>query len=157
MGAHVDRPGPMSDENESQPGFDRRRVLQLLVGGSSLAVVGMAGVPVGSYLLPLEQTEGAAVAAFGDDEVGLWEAKQVIVAGRPVLVVNTGEGYRAFSAVCTHLGCLVKWKKGRRQFFCPCHGARFGLEGEVMGGPAPRPLAKLEVTELPGTIVVRKA
>ena len=98
-----------------------------------------------------------AVAAFGDDEVGLWEAKQVIVAGRPVLVVNTGEGYRAFSAACTHLGCLVKWKKGRRQFFCPCHGARFGLEGEVMGGPAPRPLTKLEVTELPGTIVVRKA
>ncbi len=146
----------MSDENESQPGFDRRRVLQLLVGGSSLAVAGLAGLPVGSYLLPLEQGEGAAVAAFGDDELGLWEAKQVIVAGRPVLVVNTGEGYRAFSAVCTHLGCVVKWKKGRRQFFCPCHGARFDLEGEVVGGPAPRPLAKLEVSEIPGTIVVRK-
>ncbi len=148
----------MSDENETtQLGFDRRRVLQLLVGGSSLAVAGLAGLPVGSYLLPVEQSEGAAVAAFGDDEVGLWEAKQVIVAGRPVLVVNTGEGYRAFSAVCTHLGCVVKWKKGRRQFFCPCHGARFDLEGDVMGGPAPRPLAKLEVTEIPGTIVVRKA
>ena len=146
----------MTDENETRPGFDRRRVLQLLVGGSSLAVAGLAGLPVGSYLLPLEQAEGAAVAAFGDDELGLWEAKQVIVAGRPVLVVNTSEGYRAFSAVCTHLGCVVKWKKGRRQFFCPCHGARFDLEGDVMGGPAPRPLAKLEVTEIPGTIVVRK-
>ncbi len=147
----------MSDENETaQLGFYRSRVLQLLVCGSSLAVAGLAGPPVGSYLLPLEQGEGAAVAAFGDDELGLWEAKQVIVAGRPVLVVNTGEGYRAFSAVCTHLGCVVKWKKGRRQFFCPCHGARFDLEGDVMGGPAPRPLAKLEVTEIPGTIVVRK-
>lgn len=146
----------MSDEDGDRAGLDRRRVLQLLLGGSSVAVVGMAGVPVGSYLLPLEHDEGAAVAAFGDDELGLWEAKQIVVAGRPVLVVNTGEGYRAFSAVCTHLGCVVKWKKGRRQFFCPCHGARFDLEGEVMGGPAPRPLAKLEVTEIPGTIVVRK-
>lgn len=146
----------MSDETETRTGVDRRRALQLLVGGSSLAVAGMAGVPVGSYLLPLEQTEAAAVAAFGNDEVGLWEAKQVIVGGRPVLVVNTGDGYRAFSAVCTHLGCVVKWKKGRRQFFCPCHGARFDLEGEVMGGPAPRPLAKLEVSEIAGTVVVRK-
>ena len=145
----------MSDETETRTGVDRRRALQLLVGGSSLAVAGMAGVPVGSYLLPLEQTEAAAVAAFGNDEVGLWEAKQVIVGGRPVLVVNTGDGYRAFSAVCTHLGCVVKWKKGRRQFFCPCHGARFDLEGEVMGGPAPRPRAKLEVSEIAGTVVVR--
>lgn len=146
----------MSEENETRAGVDRRRVLQLLVGGSSLAVVGLAGLPVGFYLLPLEPAEGDAVAAFGDDELGLWEARQVVVSGRPALVVNTGDGYRAFSAVCTHLGCVVKWKKGRRQFFCPCHGARFDLEGEVRGGPARRPLAKLEVTETPGTIVVRK-
>lgn len=155
MGAHADGPRQVSDEDETA-GVDRRRVLQLLVGGSGLAVAGLAGVPVGSYLLPLELDESAAVAAFADDELGLWEAKQVVVAGRPVLVVNTGEGYRAFSAVCTHLGCVVKWKKGRRQFFCPCHGARFDLEGEVRGGPAPRPLPKLEVTEIPGSIVVRK-
>ena len=150
----------MSDstrDEDTSGGLDRRRVLQLLVGGSSVAVVGMAGVPVGSYLLPLEPGEEAAVAVFGDDEIGLWDAKQVVVAGRPVLVVNTGEGYRAFSAVCTHLGCVVKWKKGRREFFCPCHGARFDVEGEVMGGPAPRPLAKLEVSEIPGTVVVRKS
>ena len=146
----------MSDEEDEAVGFDRRRVLQLIVGGSGLAVAGMVGVPVGSYLLPLELDEAAAITAIGDDEIGLWEAKQVVVAGRPVLVVNTGDGYRAFSAVCSHLGCIVKWKKGRRQFFCPCHGARFSIDGEVMGGPAPRPLAALEVTEIPGTIVVRK-
>jgi cytochrome b6-f complex iron-sulfur subunit len=145
------------EDDDSGSGFDRRRVLQLLVAGSSVAVAGLAGLPVGSYLLPLEIDEAAAVAAFGDDELGLWDARQLVVAGRPVLVVNTGEGYRAFSAVCTHLGCVVKWKKGRRQFFCPCHGARFDIDGEVMGGPAPRPLAKLEVTEIPGTVVVRKS
>jgi cytochrome b6-f complex iron-sulfur subunit len=131
-------------------------VLQLLAGGSTLAVSGLIGGPVASYLQPLAPDEGAAIAAFPDDEIGLWEAKQVLVSGRPVLVVNTGEGYRALSAVCTHAGCIVKWKKGRRSFFCPCHGARFDLDGNVLGGPAPRPLAKLDVEEIPGTVVVRK-
>ena len=135
----------------------RRRLLRLLLGGSTVAVGGLFAVPVASYLRPLEEAEGAAVAAFPDDEIGLWEAKKLVVSGRPVLVVNTGEGYKALSAVCTHLGCVVKWKKGRRQFFCPCHGARFDVDGNVMGGPAPRPLAALEVTEVPGTIVVRRA
>ena len=68
------------DEGRAK-GVDRRRALQLLVGGSGVAVAGMAGVPVGNYLLPLEPSEEAAVAAFADDEVGLWEAKQLIVAG----------------------------------------------------------------------------
>jgi cytochrome b6-f complex iron-sulfur subunit len=149
---------PESDSDDSRPsgGVDRRRLLQLLLSGSTVAVGGLIGVPVASYLRPLEEAEGAAVAAFPDDELGLWEAKQLIVSGRPVLVVNTGEGYKALSAVCTHLGCVVKWKKGRREFFCPCHGARFDVDGRVMGGPAPRPLPALEVAEIPGTIVVRK-
>jgi cytochrome b6-f complex iron-sulfur subunit len=122
-----------------------------------VAVAGLVGLPVAGYLRPLELSYEAAVAAIADDELGLWDARQVVVAGRPVLVVNTGEGYRAFSAVCTHLGCVVKWKKGRRQFFCPCHGGRFDIDGQVMGGPAPRPLTRLEVTEVPGAVVVRKS
>ncbi len=146
----------MSQNKQGHEVLDRRRLLQLLAGGSSVAVAGLVGLPVGSYLLPRDYEAGENFAVFADDAVGLWEAKQVIVAGWPVLVVNTGEGYLALSAVCTHLGCVVKWKKGRRQFFCPCHGARFDLDGEVMGGPAPRPLAKFEVDEIPGSIVVRK-
>ena len=134
----------------------RRRLLQLLLGGSTLAVSGLIGVPVARYLRPLEPDESAAMASFRDGDVGLWEARQMVVSGRPVLVVNTGAGYRAFSAVCTHLGCIVKWSKGRRQFFCPCHGGRFDLKGRVVGGPAPRPLPALEVSENQGTVVVRR-
>jgi len=146
----------LSEGNQKTEGFDRRRLLQLLAGGSSVAVAGLVGVPVVRYLLPREYEAGENFVVFADDLIGLWDARQVIVAGWPVLVVNTGEGYLALSAVCTHLGCVVKWKKGRRQFFCPCHGARFDLDGEVMGGPAPRPLAKFDVEEIPGSIVVRK-
>jgi cytochrome b6-f complex iron-sulfur subunit len=144
----------MSDD-ESAAGLARRRVLQLLVGGSSLAVAGMIGVPVATYLLPREPSAADIVVSLPDGEIPVWEVRRIAVAGRPVLVLNTGEDHRAFSAVCTHMGCIVKWSKGRRQFLCPCHGARFDADGSVRGGPAPRPLARLEVTATSGRLAVR--
>lgn len=153
-----DKPSREAEARDAaDPSVGRRRLLRLLIGGSTVAASALLGVPVASYLRPLEPDEGEAVALLAEGEVPLWEAKRVVISGRPVLVVNTGEGYQAISAVCTHLGCIVKWKKGRREFFCPCHGARFAIDGRVIGGPAPRPLPKLDVKEIAGTIVVRKA
>jgi cytochrome b6-f complex iron-sulfur subunit len=138
-------------------GVDRRRALQLLVGGTSLGAAAAMGFPVAQYLRPLAPDEADSVATLETEGLGLWDAKLVDVGGRPVIVVNTDAGFAALSAVCTHLGCVVRWKKGRRQFFCPCHGGRFDVDGRVLGGPAPRPLAKLEVEEQAGRVVVRFA
>jgi menaquinol-cytochrome c reductase iron-sulfur subunit len=51
----------------------------------------------------------------------------------------------AFAPACTHLGCAYHWDGARGQFACPCHGSRFGMDGKVLGGPAPRPLDRYEV------------
>jgi len=41
---------------------------------------------------------------------------------------------------CTHLSCRVAWDDAEQVYKCPCHNARFSIEGEVLYGPPPRPL-----------------
>jgi cytochrome b6-f complex iron-sulfur subunit len=58
-------------------------------------------------------------------------------------------GFLAFSAVCPHLRCIVNWNEMLKKFECPCHGAKFSPNGEVLEGPPPRPLDlfKLQIVE----------
>lgn len=48
------------------------------------------------------------------------------------------------SAVCTHLGCIVRFNEQEKSWDCPCHGSRFNVDGTVLNGPAPSPLARIE-------------
>lgn len=70
-----------------------------------------------------------------------------------VCVLASDEGIAAVSLVCTHLGCIVN--KVEDEFHCPCHGSKFGAKGELIQGPAPRPLRWLAVSEASdGTLLV---
>lgn len=50
------------------------------------------------------------------------------------------DGIRIISSVCTHMGCTPKWVNAENRWECPCHGSFFNIKGEVIAGPAPRPL-----------------
>ncbi|MFQ5956186.1 MAG: ubiquinol-cytochrome c reductase iron-sulfur subunit [Candidatus Brocadiales bacterium] len=75
-----------------------------------------------------------------------------------VWIVRTKEGIYAFLAVCRHLGCIPVWVEEEQLFKCPCHGSNFNLEGDVVAGPAPRPLWRLELSFAPdGQLIVDKS
>jgi len=64
-----------------------------------------------------------------------------------VCIVRDGNKVAAISTTCTHLGCIVG--PSATGFQCPCHGSRFDVDGNVTGGPAPKPLAWFAVTLTP--------
>lgn len=66
---------------------------------------------------------------------------------RRICVVREGNKLAAVSTTCTHLGCIVGISD--TGYACPCHGSRFDQDGNVTGGPAPRPLPWYKVTLAP--------
>ncbi|HEX9077406.1 MAG TPA: Rieske (2Fe-2S) protein [Anaerolineae bacterium] len=74
------------------------------------------------------------------------------------MIVNTAEGgVKAFSAICTHLGCVVDWNKSKNVIQSPCHDGRFNpVTGTVVSGPPPRPLPAYELSVKDGKIYVGK-
>ncbi|WP_314174165.1 FAD-dependent oxidoreductase [Streptomyces winkii] len=77
------------------------------------------------------------------DEIAPGTGAIVRVRGRRCAVHRTPEGeVRALSPRCTHLGCLVRFNDAEGAWECPCHGSRFDTEGQVIQGPATRPLER---------------
>lgn len=65
--------------------------------------------------------------------------------GKKAILVNNGKEIKAFSKICTHLGCEVEWQGEKKQFFCPCHKGFFDASGKNIAGPPPRPLDEYKV------------
>jgi Rieske Fe-S protein len=80
---------------------------------------------------------GGALAATGDIPVG---GGKIFDTQLTVVTQPTAGEFKAFSAVCTHMGCTVNQIADGR-IDCPCHGSEYSItDGAVLAGPAPRPL-----------------
>jgi cytochrome b6-f complex iron-sulfur subunit len=66
---------------------------------------------------------------------------RVVINEAQAVIQNTPQGFQAYSLVCPHLGCIVDLSENG--FACPCHGSRFDPEGNLVHGPADRPLRTL--------------
>jgi cytochrome b6-f complex iron-sulfur subunit len=138
----------------------RRKSIQLLLGFSIVSTLGGIVGPIIAYLLP----RGAAVGTGGPVDVGSVEdfapgsGTVVSVNDKPVIIVSTkAAGLKAFSAICTHLGCVVAWDQHKNVIHCPCHEGIFNpTTGQVVSGPPPRPLSGYELAVKDGKVLIGK-
>lgn len=96
------------------------------------------------YLLPNASPEPSPLVKVGPLESFALN-RPVFFPAQRLFVVRRPQGLQALSAMCTHLGCLVRWDETSDTFLCPCHGGRFDADGACLDGPPPRPLPSYEV------------
>lgn len=127
----------------------RRGLIKALLGFSAISTLVGTLTPVISFLWP------PATRAGGEEgRVRVASLAELTAAGglvRPagdqpiVLTYSENAGVKAFSAICTHLGCIVQWNEGGF-IQSPCHDGRFNPQtGAVISGPPPSPLPAYDV------------
>jgi len=147
--------------------MQRRRFINWFLGTSLGALGASVLYPLVRYISPprIPEPSTAQVEAGPADDPAFREKgfKIVRFGADPVIVVRAAESdFRAFSATCTHLDCIVGFQKERNRIWCNCHGGTYDLTGRNVAGPPPRPLTAFKVNLVAKsggapTIVVSKA
>jgi len=133
----------------------RRRFLTLLLTVLGFTTAGSFVYPLVRFLAPTGAKAKLKPIILKKSEIPIGEAKEIAVGTTPAMVINRpGGGFIALSRICTHLGCLVDYSKAENRIICPCHGAIFDLEGNVVSGPPPRPLPRVPLQVEGDAIVI---
>lgn len=153
----MDTKSEQINDNDEKNVITRRKFLGLLTGipvalgiGTTLLLAGGAFYP-STTLRPIPPK---MVVAKEDEMDG--KPKEIVYDGIPAILFKNGGEYKAFSRVCTHLGCTVMWNESEKQFECPCHGGVFDENGNVVLGPPPKPLLQLKAWAEEGYVMVQK-
>jgi menaquinol-cytochrome c reductase iron-sulfur subunit len=140
--------------------MSRRRFLNRLIIGLSGLAGAVVSVPILAYLLsPLIKPSKNVWQTVGnlDDftvgtttKVSIQDPSPLAWAGQTAQTAiwlrrNAERDFTAFAVNCTHLGCPVNWLPDAQLFLCPCHGGVYYANGDVAGGPPPKPLFRQQV------------
>ncbi len=132
----------MPTEKSSRRNFLSNLLFGVGFGGSAFLFIRH----IIAYVFPkIEPKKFRKILVAREGEVKVGEVKPLVINGKELYLVHTPEKYIVVSAVCTHLGCKVRWEQHRERFYCPCHKAIFDMMGNVIEGPPPRPLDQYEV------------
>jgi Rieske Fe-S protein len=140
--------------------LDRRQVLVRagfvtmgVAAAGVLAACGGGSAP-SSNDKPTTAADGALATVSDIPEGGAISATDA--SGNAILLTQPTAGtVVALSAICTHQGCTVA--PGGKQLVCPCHGSVYDLTGANVSGPAPKPLATVDVHVTNGEVFAGKA
>ncbi|MSN25373.1 MAG: Rieske 2Fe-2S domain-containing protein [Geobacter sp.] len=133
----------------------RRTFLGICLAGLGALTAAAVGWPLFRYLAPRTNKESAGKVVIPEAEVKAGEAKFFEYAGSSAVLLRKQDGSLiAFSAICTHLGCIVQWEKDKQDFLCPCHGGHYNSDGAVTAGPPPKPLPRIPFSVAGGNITV---
>ncbi|HEX4227609.1 MAG TPA: Rieske (2Fe-2S) protein [Bryobacteraceae bacterium] len=132
----------------------RRGLIMGALYGIPLMIAGTVVASVGNYLFGRQTTETDTWTDAGDVSdirkgvpsqvrferavVDGWETRNE--ESSAWVILDNRRNITAFSPLCTHLGCAYRWQSERKLFTCPCHGSEFNVRGDVIAGPASRPL-----------------
>lgn len=151
-------------DNDLNPGpparFSRRRFVDYLLGTSAFATLVAIFYPIFRFLIPPEIVEAQqnSVVAGKANDIPVNSGKIFKFGSKPGLLVRTQSGdFKAFSASCTHLDCIVQYDPNSKQIICACHNGVYDLTGKNISGPPPRPLDEFTVKLSGDDITVTKS
>jgi cytochrome b6-f complex iron-sulfur subunit len=138
-----------------------RRWVNMVLGTGVVATIASFIYPAIRYVIPppVSEASNLSVVAARVGELKNNTAKVFKFGSEPAILVKISDGtYRAFTAVCTHLGCTVQYRADLHEIWCPCHNGMYDLHGRNVSGPPPRPLAQYQVhIQGEDVVVVRNA
>ena len=150
---------PFARQGGDQP-FDRRSFLDALLAVGFVSTAAAMAYPVARFLVPPPsgEPETATAVAGRAAELKPNSGKIFKFGNKPGILVHTAQGeFKAFSAVCTHLECIVQYRDDTKQIWCACHNGQYNLSGKNIGGPPPRPLEEYKVNTRGDDVVVTRA
>jgi cytochrome b6-f complex iron-sulfur subunit len=130
-------------------GKSRRNFLSRILAGWLALVLLPAVYVIIKYIIPPKLREAVLQTIFAGkmSDIPVNSYKIVRYNKKPIIIIHTETGeIKAFSAACTHLGCIVDFEPENKRFHCNCHDSLYDLNGMNYSGPAQKPLAPYRVT-----------
>jgi cytochrome b6-f complex iron-sulfur subunit len=134
---------------------NRRDFLNVAWLVSWAGLFGQAGVALFNFFKPRREPGlfGTKVNAGRVEEFQPGTVSHISIGRFYISRLEDG-GFLALWQRCTHLGCTVPWRAEEGLFHCPCHSSVFTPVGEVVSGPAPRPMDYFQIEIVGAAIVV---